>query len=260
VAGRQAGAANPFADDPTRRWAFAFDALAGLDGTHVDVGIGDAEIVTALRHAGRSVVGLDVHAGYLASARASDAALALVRIGHRDAWPLRDESVASVSLLDTLEHVADESHTLREAERVLVPDGQLVVTVPARHVFSFLDPGNAKLRYPRLHRLAYTARHGGQRYAERFEDLADGLRGDLSVERTEHTNYRAGELIDRLAAAGFEVWRRDGANLFWRFFQVPQLLTRGRLARAFDAPLRWDGRRFHRANLFLLARKVRGGG
>jgi len=251
---------NPFAHHPTRRWAFAFDALPTSGGVYLDVGVGEGEFLAALAGARHNVIGLDVHAGYLATLRSHDGDLPLVRIGHRDAWPVRDGSVSSVSLLDTLEHVADETVALREACRVLEPGGTLVVTVPARHAFSFLDPGNVKLRHPTLHRLVYTARHGRRRYAERFADLTDGLRGDLSVERDEHTNYRAGELIARLHHHGFEVSRRDGANMFWRFFQVPQLLTRGALSRAFDAPLRWDGEHFHRANLFLVARKVITGG
>ena len=247
-------ASNPFAHHPTRRWSFAFDALRRCDGVHLDVGVGDGEFLTELRRSGRDAIGVDVHAGYLAELRRQGDA-PLVRIGHRDAWPFRDNSVASVSMLDTLEHVADESIALAEAFRVLAHGGTLVVTVPARHAFSFLDPDNAKLRYPNVHRIAYTARRGSQRYERRFGDLSDGLRGDLSVERDEHTNYLAPELISELQRNGFSVLRRDGANLFWRFFQVPQLLTRGRLSQAFDAPLRWDGEHFHQANLFLVAKK-----
>ena len=47
--------------------------------------------------------------------------------------------------------------------------------------------------------------------------------------------------------------RRDGANLFWRFFQVPALLAPPAARKLFDAPLRADGRAFRRANLFLTA-------
>jgi hypothetical protein len=50
---------------------------------------------------------------------------------------------------------------------------------------------------------------------------------------------------------------RDGANLLWRFLQVPTLLLPERAASALEPPLRWDARTFTRANLFLTA--TRGG-
>ena len=210
-------------------------------------------MVRALQAAGRFAVGVDVHRGYLAQARVAAAHLPLVMIGHRDRWPIGTSSIGSVSLLDTLEHVADVELTLREVARVTKPGGRLAITVPAKHLFSFLDPGNAKLRFPRFHRCIYTLRHGRARYHERFVDLSDGLRGDLSVERSGHENYDPAALIALLARVGFVPIRRDGANLFWRFFQVPQLLTTGALSAWFDRPLRWDGLAFRRANLFLLA-------
>ena len=116
-----------------------------------------------------------------------------------------------------------------------------------------LDPDDAKLRIPRLHRAVYQRRFGQAEYERRFVDAADGLRGDMAWDRPEHTNYRATDLLGALAAAGFEPTARDGAGLYWRLLQVPALLLPGRLARLLDAPQRLDARLFHRANLFLTA-------
>jgi hypothetical protein len=128
-----------------------------------------------------------------------------------------------------------------------------VLTVPARHAFSALDPDDAKLTHPRLHRAVYQRRFGRAEYERRFVDAADGLRGDMAWNRPEHTNYRADDLLAALAAAGFVPTTRDGAGLFWRLFQVPALVLPGRLGRVLDAPQRVDARLFHRANLFVTA-------
>ncbi|WP_457208399.1 hypothetical protein, partial [Nocardioides sp. P5_C9_2] len=116
-----------------------------------------------------------------------------------------------------------------------------------------LDPDNAKFRVPRVHRAVYAARFGRETYETRFADDSDGLRGDMAWERGWHTNYDTAALVALLEDAGLTPLLKDGANLFWRFWQVPALLGPRSLRRLYDAPLRADGRLFRSANLFLTA-------
>jgi SAM-dependent methyltransferase len=249
---RFVAADNPFRNHPTARYAWAFEQVRSRTGRHLDLGIGDGTFLSALSdRTALQVIGADPHPGYLASYRGDEP---LVRVGEE--LPFADAAFDSITMLDVIEHTRDEQATLNEVHRVLRPGGLLVLTVPARHVFSFLDPDNAKLRMPRLHRAVYAARFGREVYRERFEDSSDGLRGDMAWERSEHTNYRASDLLDLLCRAGFQPQSRDGANLFWRFLQVPALLAPQRMRGLFDAPLRADGALFRSANLFLTARRV----
>ena len=250
---RRRGAGDqPFRKHPTARYRWAFDRLRGRTGLHLDLGIGDAELLGALHGCTPlRVVGADPHAGYLTTARARHPGVPLVRV--TDRLPFADATFDSVSMLDVLEHTADERATLVEVSRVLRPGGLLVLTVPARHVFSFLDPDNAKFRFPRLHRVVYAARFGRPTYEARFADDSDGLRGDMAWERGWHTNYETKALVALLQEAGLTPALKDGANLFWRFWQVPALLGPRRVRRLYDAPLRADGRLFRRANLFMTA-------
>ena len=246
---RSVASGNPFVKHPTARYGWAFEQLRSRTGRHLDLGIGDGTFLSALRdRTALRVVGADPHPGYLT---ALPGAQPLVRLGEN--LPFADVSFDSVSMLDVLEHTRDEGSTLAEVHRVLRPGGLLVLTVPARHVFSFLDPDNAKLRLPRLHRAVYAARFGRDVYRQRFEDSSDGLRGDMAWDRSEHTNYRPEDLLGMLTQAGFRPRSRDGANLFWRFLQVPALLAPARARALFDAPLRIDGSLFKSANLFLTA-------
>jgi SAM-dependent methyltransferase len=255
VAETRADISNPFIGNPTARYRWAFDQLRDRTGRHLEVGVGDASFLRVLHQkTAMRVVGVDPHAGYLADARRQWPDLVLAHV--RDELPFASDVFDSVSMLDVLEHTSDERVTLAEVHRVLRPGGLLVLTVPARHLFSFLDPDNVKFRLPRLHQAVYSARFGAARYHERFVDAADGLRGDMAWNRREHTNYRAATLLDMLEVAGFIPEQRDGANLFWRFLQIPALLAPEALSRLFDAPLRADSRLFQRANVFLTA--VRG--
>jgi SAM-dependent methyltransferase len=243
---------NPFVKHPTARYAWAYEQLRARTGRHLDLGIGDGTFLSALSaRTALRVVGADPHPGYLIALSGDQP---LVRVGEN--LPFADASFDSITMLDVLEHTRDERSTLSEVHRVLRPGGLLVLTVPARHVFSFLDPDNAKLRLPRLHRAVYAARFGREVYRQRFEDSSDGLRGDMAWDRAEHTNYRPEDLLGMLSQAGFQPQSRDGANLFWRFLQVPALLAPARARALFDAPLRIDGSLFKSANLFLTA--VRG--
>jgi SAM-dependent methyltransferase len=248
---------NPFADHPLRRYAFAWEQLGRGSGRHLDVGCGSGEFLGTLAASSRlACFGADPHPGYLAELRRRWPAVPVQRISVDGPLPFAAGCFDSLSLLDVLEHVPDEDALLAEAHRVLVPGGLLVVTVPARHPLSFLDPDNAKFRAPRLHRLVYTARFGADAYHRRFVDLSDRLRGDMSIGREVHTNYRPAELVARLLGNRFRPVAQGGANLLWRLFQVPGLLAGPRLARLLDRAVLLDGRLFTSANLFLAARSM----
>jgi SAM-dependent methyltransferase/UDP-N-acetylglucosamine transferase subunit ALG13 len=257
-----AAASGPFDADPLRRFAWAWSHLVGDSGSdrpagsrHLDLGIGDGAFTAALaRRGGLDVVAADAHPGYLRTFRATYPEIPAVRV--REGLPFADASFASASLLDSLEHTPDDAGTLREVARVLRPGGRLVLTVPARHAFSLLDPDDAKLRLPRLHAAVYRARFGAARHHERFVDDSNGLRGDLAWNRTRHTNYDPAALLELMAGCGLEPVIRDGANLFWRLLQVPELLAPAPAARLLRPLSAWDARHFHRANLFVVARRT----
>jgi SAM-dependent methyltransferase len=248
---------NPFRDHPVQRYAYAWDELGGRDGRHLDIGCNTGEFLGTL--AATTTLechGVDPHEGYLCELRRRYPALQVRSVPIAGPLPYPDSHFDSATLLDVLEHCPDEDDLLREIRRVLKPDGLLVLTVPARHPFSWLDPDNAKYRLPRLHRLIYSLRFGRAVYRERFVDLSNGLIGDMSVGKREHTNYRRDWLVARLRAHGFAITREGGANLFWRWFQIPALLTGGPLRRLLERAIWIDGRLFARANLFLSARRV----
>jgi SAM-dependent methyltransferase/UDP-N-acetylglucosamine transferase subunit ALG13 len=250
---------NPFRHDPTRRYCYAWERLTTDElrgaGPHLDIGCGTGDFLASLARAGRSCFGVDVHPGYVTKAREQHPALPITRVSLTGQLPFADGHFASVSMLDVLEHCADDEQLPQEAHRILLPGGLLVLTVPARHLFSFLDPDNAKFRLPKVHKLAYSARFGAATYHERFVDPSDGLIGDIAIGRGEHTNYRKEALLETLQACGFRVRDVSGANFFWRLMHGPSLLAGRRLAAALDRAILLDGRLFHRANLFLTLQK-----
>ena len=247
---------NPFRQHPLQRYAYAWEELAELEGPHLDVGCGTGEFPAILAGtSGRACEGIDPHPGYVRAARQGHPQLDITLTAVGAPLPYSDGSFSSVSLLDVLEHCPDEDDLLSEVRRVLRPGGVLVLTVPARHLFSWLDPDNIKFRFPRLHRMVYSRRFGADVYRERFIEIEDGLFGDLSLGRNEHINYLPEWLADRLRAHQFEITRESGANLFWRWFHGPSLLMSGRARAVLERAIWLDGMMFKSANLFVTARR-----
>lgn len=247
--------AGPFAAHPTRRYAWAWSRLVDRTGPHLDVGCADGRFTGpfADAHPDRIVVGVDPDRRALARAVMQHRSLRLAHVGIDDRLPFGSDSFGSASVLDTLEHVPDERRLLAELWRVLQPGAPLIVTVPCRHVLSVLDPDNAKFRTPRLHRAIYRRRFGAEVYHERFVDTSNGLVGDMSLGRREHTNYRQVELVELLTAAGFTPVEVDGANRWWRAFHTPSLLGGPQVRNWCERRILEDGRRHQDANLFCVA-------
>jgi SAM-dependent methyltransferase len=72
--------------------------------------------------------------------------------GSADALPFSDASADVAMAIETMEHVPAplRSAMVREVWRVLRPAAPFIITVPADGMFSWLDPANVRLRFPRL--------------------------------------------------------------------------------------------------------------
>jgi SAM-dependent methyltransferase len=103
-------------------------------GTLVDIGCGNGAYTTELARRFERVVAVDVEPDRLAAFRASDPpAHVEIRLGSADRLDLPDASVDLVTAIETVEHLgAHLDGALREAHRVLVPGGALVITTPNR--------------------------------------------------------------------------------------------------------------------------------
>jgi SAM-dependent methyltransferase len=230
-----------FRQTPLERYRWAYRQLANVSGPHLDLGCNIGGFTWAFATGtNRWTVGVDVPGVELPlSHRAVDLVTADLDRG----LPFAASSFASVSLLDVLEHVADDVALLVEAHRVLRPGGLLVVTVPAQHRWSILDPDDALFRFPRLHHAAWSLRFGRLGYAKRFTVNERGVTGDIAAVRGGHTNYRIADLSGRVRSAGFRVDLMYTSGRWFRWWQLGALMLPGGLGRLFDAGLRRDGRR-----------------
>jgi SAM-dependent methyltransferase len=148
-----------------------FVVSAGIiGGKFLDIGCGTGMFLKILATYG-SVFGVDVSAQALAYCR--DKVAAELTLAAGDQLPFPDDSFSFVSLLDIIEHADDDLAVLKEAYRVCIPGGAVLVTVPAfRLLWSNHD----------------VAHHHKRRY--RLPELKRiGTEAGFIVERITYTNF-----------------------------------------------------------------------
>jgi len=99
-------------------------------GTVVEGGIGSAGNLLEFQRAGYDVIGLDIMPEAVAYGRQRGIENVHVHDLGKP-WPIEDQSVDAVVLLDVIEHVEQPVEVLTHAHRVLKEDGKLFLTVPA---------------------------------------------------------------------------------------------------------------------------------
>lgn len=252
------GEQNPF--EPGRA-AFAWEHVPAGSDAHLDFGCYEGVFLDSLRAKGvRRLVGVDASSEAVERGRIRFPQIELVHMTQTIPVPFPNGAFSSVSLMDVIEHVDDQVGLLRELHRVLRSDGILIITVPGQYALSFLDMGNFKFRFPRLHRWYYSARHSRGEYERRYISNPDGLMGDISAKKGWHEHFSREKLGNLLRQGGFVPDNFDGSNFWNRFLVFPELglrwlpPARGLFRGLKNVDARW----FASSNLFCVARKAGG--
>lgn len=133
-----------------QKWAFAW-----LPTTQcvVDIGCSNRPLIKLLQLKSNKVIGIDIDIDALKSLNNHNSNLILIQ-AKAENLPLASNIADVVLLLDVLEHTQDDKMVISEAWRVLKPNGLLIVSVPYKGMFRFLDPENlsrkikSKTNYP----------------------------------------------------------------------------------------------------------------
>jgi SAM-dependent methyltransferase len=168
--------------------------------------------------------------------------------------PFNDEEFDAITMFEVLEHIHDQNKVLTEIFRIMKPNGLLLVSVPRKHIFSFLDLANWKFIFPTIHRYYYTFIRSSQAYEERYLNNQNGLVGDIEKEKCWHQQFSDKQMIELLENNKFKIEEVDGFGLF----NLPIVLMSYifHLSFLFPQSLRdWDNRCFHYSSLLCAARK-----
>jgi SAM-dependent methyltransferase len=118
---------------PGRTWEGLARGLLQLAprGRYVDLGIGDGLLTLMLSEIAHSVTAVDISAPTLTQLRARAAQKGITNVetvtGDIEDLPLPDSSYDVAVLSQALHHAADPARALREAKRILIPGGRVLV-------------------------------------------------------------------------------------------------------------------------------------
>ncbi|MBN1942517.1 MAG: class I SAM-dependent methyltransferase [Phycisphaerae bacterium] len=250
---------NPSNPLPPGRIAWVWEHVSPAH-TVLDYGCNDGKVLARLRCADSSIlrVGVDVCDDAIQEGRKKYPHLTLRTIYPNEfsSLPFPEAAFDRVLLLDVIEHVEKQILLLKELRRVLKPDGVLIVTVPGKHFFSFLDKGNWKFYFPGIHRWWYTKKLGQEAYQYRYGGGNPfGLVGDVEKGKGIHEHFSRDSLRRLLHSAGFAVEAFDGTGFFQRcIYLCNNVLPFPSLLRKLS---QWDTKKFHVKNLFCIARPTK---
>jgi SAM-dependent methyltransferase len=107
----------------------------------VDVGSSDSRLPMALLGKANTIYAVDRDTEALRRMNTIDPGIKVTEAS-AEHLPFSSLSADTVLLLDVLEHTSDEKLAVKEIDRVLKPGGTLILSVPNKGLFRFLDPQN----------------------------------------------------------------------------------------------------------------------
>lgn len=240
------------------RYGFAWENVRIGAGAHLDFGCSDGRFLDTLRSKRIArLVGVDISPDAIRRARERFPDLEFRCLSRTLPLPFADGAFDSITMLDVLEHVYQQAPLLRELRRILKDDGSLILTVPGQHFFSFLDLGNLKFVFPRLHRWYYVRNHSQEEYQRRYCGNPEGLVGDVSSKKRWHEHFCGAKMRDLFERSGFETVKFDGSGFIIRLIEAANLFLRSfSWLQPFIRRIQnYDQKRFESANLFCVAGK-----
>ncbi len=242
------------------RYAFAWEHVPSNSRAHLDYGCHDGDFLNTLtsKHIG-SLTGVDVAREAVEAGKKVHPDLDIQKIEQADVLPFDDGAFSSATILDVLEHIYEQKQLLDELHRVIAPGGTLIVTTPGKHIFSWLDVGNFKFMFPKLHKWHYLRKHTQAEYDHRYANNPDGLIGDVSAKKRWHEHFKPKYMASLLKQSGFEAVLFDGAGFWMRPVGIAHMTSQvlGISPKLFERLGNWDMKKYSSANVYCLARRVK---
>ena len=118
----------------------------------LDIGCDRGDITARFKSKAKEVYGVDNNPQAIAHAKKTHKGVKFV-LAKGEKIPFANNYFDTIIMGDVLEHVENERKTLNEVYRVLKPGGTLVLCVPHKGLFGFVDSFNLKFYFPNLYKL-----------------------------------------------------------------------------------------------------------
>ncbi len=117
----------------------------------LDVGCDRGDVTKEFVRKAKDVYGLDSNAEAIAYGKKHYKGIRL-SVAKGEKIPFKSNVFDTVVMGDVLEHVINEKKTIQEVHRVMKDNGTLVLSVPHKGLFRFIDTFNMKFYFPKLYK------------------------------------------------------------------------------------------------------------
>jgi len=118
----------------------------------LDVGCDQGAVTRYFKKKAKIVYGVDNNPGAIKEGKKKFKNIKLV-LAHGEKLPFKANQFDTVIMGDVLEHVNNEKKTLSEVHRVMKKNGTLLLSVPHKGLFRFIDVFNLKFYFPKLYKM-----------------------------------------------------------------------------------------------------------
>lgn len=218
---------NPFIQNILYHYHIAYELVDSND-VILDYGCGTGEFINKVKDRVRSAYGYDVDQEKIQinKKKIKGVQFNTSRVGTK--LPYKNNFFDKVFMFHILEHVDSEENALLEANRVLKPNGKLILASPYKGIFSWADMANLRYRFPLIHKIIGKIFFGEEKYNKLFLHNKSDLFGDSSKNRKWHKHYKEAE-VRALLGKKFKLEKFKKFSLF-----QPFLLTMNNLWRFFN--------------------------
>lgn len=258
--------ANPFRRSFRLDHAFVWEKVSSLVSARakplkiMDYGAHDGRMMRTCLDSGLSLEAYGVDANNSAIMRGldefcRDRRLQLGGVGDLQRFAEAAGGFDVVCLMGVIEHVRDQAALLKRLRASLRPGGTLLLSAPGKHFLSWMDFGNWKYYFPRLHRVFIERTRGRDYYREKFMECRNGLFGDIEIGKSEHQHFIREELIALIESNAFKVQVVDGYGFAYRLLHNIWWLAPRPVKRMLEPVIRMDLRAGNRAELVVCAHR-----
>lgn len=201
-------------------------------------------------------VDLDKTAIELAQQRDTKAIFEHVKKNHKfdDSYKNRFDLITAIGVI---EHIHDQDSVLVELSNLLKPGGLMLVAVPGKHIFSFLDMGNWKFKFPKIHKLFVRMTISENEYQYRYVSNEYGCVGDIESEKAYHEHFSEDSFKSLLnRTKKFELIDTDGCGYFHRILANIQFFLPKILKGVLIPLIKWDFKLGNKAELIFVLKKI----
>lgn len=170
----------------------------------LDIGCRQGEFTKFLINKSRFTVGLDFQMAFLKGRDKNDKKELVFVNSYAEKLPFKNKSFDYVILAEVLEHSSSEEECISEAYRVLNDNGKLIITVPHKGVFCFLDPDNFKFYLPFVYNKLYA-----------LFNKRKPLKSLSFSGKSEYHNHYSLQEIRKLLSKRFEILQIHRGGLFF---------------------------------------------